>query len=208
MAEVASHVNRTPPPLVASGKPVTVLLVDDEPLVLVALRRTLVPDGYRLVETTDPTRALDIVEREDVDIVISDVDMPNLTGVDLVAQIRQKRPSVVRLLLTGGATLASALTAINQGEVFRYLTKPWDPADLRKTVKEAVARLHELRLKAETGLAVGRRTKLHQALEDAYPGITRVPAQDGEYAIDQAAVAAALEALGTPEFRALWSGEG
>src|SRR5512142_3026871 len=90
----------------------TVLIVDDEPEILNTLRRQLRGDGYRMLTTTSPTEALTLVASGEVD--------------ELVAAIRRDHPAVVRLLLTGDSSLESALDAINRGEVFRYLTKPWD----------------------------------------------------------------------------------
>lgn len=199
---MAAHVN---PQFPAPPAPrATVLLVDDDPLVLVALRRTLSQMELRVLETTDPTQALDIIATEGVDVLLSDVGMPILGGIELLAQVRQHHPRVIRLLLTGGTNLASALEAINRGEVFRYLTKPWEPEDLRRALEEAVLRIEELRARAVNGAVAERRSRLLAELEEAYPGVTRVA--PGDHVIDQAAVAQALADLG-PACRALWSGE-
>jgi response regulator RpfG family c-di-GMP phosphodiesterase len=131
----------------------TLLLVDDEPAIVAALRRTLRGRGYRILGATDPLEALKILDSEQVDLVISDIDMPQMTGLELVAQIRRVRPEVVRILLTGRGTLDSALRAINDGEVHRFLTKPWSDEELRSTIEHALARLEELRRGQLDGLA-------------------------------------------------------
>ncbi len=188
--------------IAAPGAPITILLVDDEPMVLQALRRTLSPEGYRVLELSDPTQALDLVEREAVDIVLADIHMPGLSGIDLVARLRKRFPRVVRLLLTGDGDLDPAIDAINRGEVFRYLTKPWQVEGLRQTLRDAVGRLGELRGQISTLESDEQRAHLLAALEEAHPGITNVPEGDTDHILSQAHLDAAL--LADPEFRAFW----
>ena len=103
----------------------TVLIIDDEAAITRALARMLAAPGRRILTTQAPTEALALVEREPIDVVISDKDMPDMTGLALLSEIRARNPQVVRILLTGQPTLDSALSAINAEGVFRYLTKPW-----------------------------------------------------------------------------------
>jgi len=104
----------------------TVLIVDDEPPVRKALRRVLRYEPYNVVDMGNPLEALDYVQRHPVDLVISDHTMPHMTGLDLLRRIRLLKPSTVRILLTGNATLELAVKAINDGGIFRFVTKPWD----------------------------------------------------------------------------------
>ncbi|WP_157068776.1 response regulator [Sandaracinus amylolyticus] len=162
----------------------TVLVVDDEIEILESLRRTLRGESYRLVTTTSPHEALESVRAGEVDVVISDIDMPEMSGIELVAEIRRVAPDVVRVLLTGDASLPSALSAINEGEVHRYLTKPWDKHELRAMLRQALERLDELRRIAEADRRSRERSEMLDELEREHPGIREVVRVDGAYAID------------------------
>ena len=89
----------------------TVLIVDDEAEVLDSLRRILRDQDYRILSTTSPLEALSIIEGGSIDVLISDIDMPEMTGIELVARVRQLYPDVVRMLLTGGASLCLLYTS-------------------------------------------------------------------------------------------------
>ncbi|MBK9037092.1 MAG: response regulator [Myxococcales bacterium] len=110
-------------------RPRTLLIVDDEASITRALARVLAAPGRRVLTAQAPGEALAIVEREPIDVVISDKDMPEMTGLALLAAIRARQPLAIRMMLTGRATLDSALAAINDQGVFRYLTKPWDEVE-------------------------------------------------------------------------------
>lgn len=181
----------------------TVLLVDDEPEVLDGLRRTLRREPYQLEATTSPLEALAILASKHVDVVVSDLDMPELPGTELVARIRRDHPEVVRILLTGDASLDSALRAINEGEVHRYLTKPWDNDELRATLRDALARLDELRRTAVAGATADASRRIAAELERAHPGIHAVELDDGVYVIGALRLGAVARALATPRLRAL-----
>lgn len=164
----------------------TILCVDDEPEVLEGLRRTLRRQPYRLLTATSAAEALQTIAAEPVDVIVSDIDMPGTNGLELVARIRREHPEIVRLLLTGDASLESALDAINQGEVHRFLTKPWDTNELRRTLHEAIERLDELRRAATAAATASVRDRLLESLERSHPGITRIERTDGVYAVDLA----------------------
>jgi response regulator RpfG family c-di-GMP phosphodiesterase len=110
------------------------LVVDDEPLVLNSLER-LFEDNYDVLKAESGVRALALLKAHDVDVLISDQRMPGMTGVELLEHAKTVRPSAMRILLTGYADLEAVRAAVNAGEVFRYLTKPWSNAVLRETVK-------------------------------------------------------------------------
>lgn len=179
----------------------TILCVDDEPEVLEGLRRTLRREPYRLLTATSAVEALHTIEAERVDVIVSDIDMPGTSGLELVARIRRERPEIIRLLLTGDASLEAALDAINQGEVHRFLTKPWDSDQLRRTLHEAVERLHELRRAATAAATASVRDQLLESLERSHPGITRIERTDGVYAVDLATLAAWSREIADPLVR-------
>lgn len=167
----------------------TILCVDDDPEVLEGLRRTLRRQQYRLLTATSAAEALQTIAAEPVDVIVSDIDMPGTNGLELVARIRREHPEIVRLLLTGDASLEAALDAINQGEVHRFLTKPWDKDQLRRTLHEAIERLDELRRAATAAATASVRDQLLDSLERSHPGITRVDRTEGVYVVDLARLA-------------------
>ncbi len=112
-----------------------VLLVDDEPMVAKALYRLLRREGYDAALAFGPHEALELLERFEPDVVISDFRMPGMTGAELLAEVHRRRPLALRLILSGCADLASVLSSINEGEVCRFLTKPWDDAALAALLK-------------------------------------------------------------------------
>ena len=179
----------------------TILCVDDEPEVLEGLRRTLRRQPYRLLTATSAAEALQTIAAVPVDVIVSDIDMPGTNGLELVARIRREHPEIVRLLLTGDASLEAALTAINQGEVHRFLTKPWDKDQLRRTLHEAVERLDELRRAAAAAATAHVRDQLLESLERSHPGITRVERTEGVYVVDLARLAAWSRDITDPVLR-------
>jgi two-component system probable response regulator PhcQ len=176
----------------------TLLVVDDEPEILEGLRRALRREPYKLVSAGSADAALAALESEPVDILISDIDMPGTNGLELVARVRREHPGVIRMLLTGDASLQAALHAINHGEVFRFLIKPWDKDELRALLREAVARLDELRRAATVAAGAGAHDRLKAALERAYPGITNVELDGDLYHVDPARLRTWLESLTDP----------
>jgi DNA-binding NtrC family response regulator len=172
----------------------TILVIDDDAQILAMLQHVL-SSTYRVVTTTDPTQVLALIEKERPDVLMSDVEMPQLSGTALVALVRLAHPDVVRILLTGDSSLDSAVKAINEGEVFRYLLKPWKLQELRETLALAVARREELRVVTEVGLAAARRERLLADLEREHPGITDAPAAGEPYVLDGSVARATVNRL-------------
>lgn len=173
----------------------TILLVDDDAGILAALERTLRRADRRIFTCGDPCAVPAILAAEAIDLLISDNDMPGMSGVELLSLVRRTHPDVVRILLTGRASLEAATRAINGGEVFRFLTKPWDPDALRAIVAEALDRSTELRRTVAADLGAERRRQLLAELEREHPGIAAVRrTESGAYLIDEAR-ARKLEAL-------------
>src|SRR5512139_1892377 len=114
----------------------TLLFVDDEERILRSLR-LLFAAKYRVLVTTSGHEALEILKREKVHALISDQRMPVMAGVDLLRQAREIAPNTMRLLLTGYSDIEAIIGSINDGEVFRYINKPWNADDIRAIVGEA-----------------------------------------------------------------------
>ena len=105
----------------------TLLIVDDEEMVLTSLRSLLkIETDYAVACYTDPNQALDEVRRNGVDLVIADYLMPQMNGIQFLAQVKSLDPEVTRILLTGYGDKESAIQAINRVGLFHYVEKPWD----------------------------------------------------------------------------------
>lgn len=188
-------------------RPHTVLVVDDEAEVVESLRRTLRNEKLLFVGTTRPTEALARCAEGDIDLVIADIDMPEMNGLSLVAKIRACHPDVVRILLTGDTSVESALAAINLGEVHRFLTKPWDAKELRETVRQALARLDELRRASRASQRMEAQRVMAAELERTHPGIGEVVREEGAYVLDVERLRSVLIGLSDPKLRQLFDAE-
>jgi len=118
----------------------SVLCVDDEPSILSALRRVLRVEGCRILTANSGAEALALLETEPVDVVVSDMRMPVMDGARLLAEVRARWPGTARVLLTGYADMDATILAINEGQIYRYIHKPWDETELRLTVRQAAER--------------------------------------------------------------------
>ncbi len=161
-----------------------VVCVDDDPEMLAALLRTLRKMPIELISTCEPAQALAWVGERDVAVLVSDYEMPRMNGAELAAAARRARPETVRVLMTGRQTLDTAVDGINQGEVFRYVQKPFDPKRMVQVVTEAIDRHKELvSVSSERDRAL-RRDRIVAELESEYPHMTRVAREpDGTYIV-------------------------
>lgn len=148
----------------------TLLFVDDEANILAALRRVFQPLGYKILAAQSGAEALALLEKEAVDLVISDMRMPQMTGGELLEQVRNRWPDTVRVLLTGYSDMPSTIAAINRGEIYRYIAKPWDDGEIVAIVRDGVERKHLLaekqRLEALTLRQNEDLRELNASLED------------------------------------------
>ncbi len=139
------------------------LFVDDEPNILSALRRLFRGQGYRVLLAEDGEKGLALLGSETVDLVISDMRMPGMDGARFLEQVRASWPEVVRILLTGYADISSTVAAINRGEIYRYIAKPWDDNDIQLIVRDALA---QKRLRAENQRLLAVTQKQNEALTE------------------------------------------
>lgn len=123
--------------------PPTILIVDDEPVVLAALQQTLEREKFHVVACASPTKALAVLAERDFAVIISDQKMPEMLGLDFLIESRRLRPNASRILITAVLSLPTIVDAINKGEIFRFVAKPWLREELIATVRNAVHR-HEL----------------------------------------------------------------
>jgi DNA-binding NtrC family response regulator len=136
----------------ASARPI--LIVDDEEIVLVALRDTLLHEGYNVVSSPHAVHALSILRKQQFSVVITDQQMPMVSGLEFLAQVRQIQPDATRILITAVLNISTLIDAINKAEIYRFVVKPWSREDLLASVKSAVERFDLVsknsRLLAET----------------------------------------------------------
>ena len=120
--------------------PHQILVVDDEEIVLVALRETLVRQGYRVVATSNALEATELLRQQAFAVILTDHQMPVLTGLEFLAQVKEIQPEATRILITAVLNLSTVIDAINKGEIYRFIVKPWLREELLATVKNAVQR--------------------------------------------------------------------
>lgn len=157
-----------------------ILLVDDEPNILSAIRRVLVDEPYEVIAAENAETALVWLENNPVKVVVSDERMPGMGGAEFLGRVHETYPETVRILLTGHASIESAMKAVNSGEIYRFFTKPWNDLDLRMAIRSAVEK-YDLEDENRRLLAVVRRQADElKSIEERYPGITQLDkAQDG-----------------------------
>ncbi|OHB42070.1 MAG: hypothetical protein A2069_07845 [Planctomycetes bacterium GWB2_41_19] len=119
-------------------KPNTILIVDDEENILKSLERLLENEGYRMFFANSGDKGLEIIKREDIQMVISDHRMPGMDGLKFLSEIKKILPDTIRIMLTGYADVDIAVKAINEGEVYRFVTKPWNNNELLGAVKQGI----------------------------------------------------------------------
>jgi putative nucleotidyltransferase with HDIG domain len=122
------------------AKEPSVLFVDDEEKILHAVERVFLGSDLHIRCIGTPGEALALMESEEVAVVVSDQQMPEMSGSELLDRVRERSPQTVRILMTGYADLATAVEAINRNEVYRFILKPWDNDELLKAVRSGVAR--------------------------------------------------------------------
>lgn len=154
--------------------PRRVLVVDDEEGVTQALRRSLRREGYEISTSNDPKEALQRLKTETFDLVISDHLMPGMTGTEFTKICRDRYPDMIRLMLTGQPDTQMVIKAINEGEVYRFVTKPWDDLELKVTLFMAFEQLDLMRENRRLLTLVRHQGALIEKLERDNPGISTV----------------------------------
>ncbi|HXI52606.1 MAG TPA: HD domain-containing phosphohydrolase, partial [Candidatus Saccharimonadales bacterium] len=147
-----------------------ILVVDDEEVVLVSLRDLLRREGYQVVTAPNAVEALALLKEQAFSVVITDHQMPMLTGLEFLSQVKQMQPDASRILITAVLNLATVIDAINKGEIYRFIVKPWLREELIVTVKNAVQRYELIsrnQMLQVTTLAMNEKlVKLNRQLEE------------------------------------------
>lgn len=160
------------------------LFVDDEPRVLVALKSIFRTD-YEVKTTTSGAEALDILDEWPAEVIVSDQRMPTMSGVQLLKQAAEVRPQTTRVLLTGYSDLDAVMSSVNDSEIFRFVTKPWQRPQIRGTIEAAVRLARE----AEQQPRITPPPPPPQADEELAPALAQPAAPvDASSNLDQAGV--------------------
>lgn len=126
--------------------PIRILFIDDEVNILRAIARVFLDEAYEVITASSGEEALEILSRHSpVQVVVSDFRMPRMNGVELLRTIRKQWPDVVRLVISGYADTAAIVSAINDGQIYRFIPKPWNDTDLRMAIAAAVEQFRRQR---------------------------------------------------------------
>ena len=115
-----------------------VLFVDDEPNITESIKHILRKEKYEVLTANSAKEALQMMGKEPIDIVVSDEKMSNMSGTEMLSLIRRKHPDTIRIIMTGYPEASTATRAINEGKVYRFLTKPYNALDLVITIRRTL----------------------------------------------------------------------
>jgi two-component system probable response regulator PhcQ len=158
-----------------------IMIVDDEPNILNALRRELTSIGYVVDVFSTTSEALQQGKHRQYDLVLSDYRMPQMNGVEFLNEFKTLQPQAVRMILSGYSDFSALLDAINQAEIFRFISKPWHSDELKANIAQALA--HQAVLQENRRLAdlvrsqkdlLDQHRSVLERLEAESPGITKV----------------------------------
>lgn len=161
-------------------KPARIMVVDDESRVVNAIRRLFAAGGNYIVEgLTSPLQALKAIPNyDDLRLVLSDYLMPEMDGLTFLSEVQRQRPEVLRLMMTGHADLNTAVRAINEVGVYKFILKPWNNDDLYWTVVRALELEAARRENRQLKKSLDHQERMLSRFEKLYPGITRLDRDD------------------------------
>lgn len=139
------NLQQSPLASIFSGQQRYLLVVDDEPSIQNALKRELRLENCQVITAASAKEALDLLAIHPVDVVLTDLRLSQMSGVELLRKIRGLHPDVVRIVLSASTEVGSILKAVNEGVIYRFITKPWDPDDLRAQIRDAFQQRELLR---------------------------------------------------------------
>lgn len=163
-----------------------ILIVDDEPSVVNSLGRALRKDNYEILRATSGAEALEILRQFQIDLIICDLKMPEMSGIILLKKAKEESPDTIRIILTGQADIKTTIAAINEVGIYRFLTKPWNSYELKITIQNAI-QYKILKMENEKLLQkIKAQSETLVSLEKKYPGITSLPkTEDGKIIIEE-----------------------
>lgn len=159
----------------------TILVVDDEKMILKAIKRVLRNENYNILTAESGDQGLLLLKDYDVQLVISDYNMPGMNGLEFLQNVKRDHHQILTIMLTGQMEIEIAMKAINEAGVYKFILKPWEDADLIITIRRALESL-ELILERKSLLQqIKTRDVILQNLEKEHPGITKVERDENGY---------------------------
>ncbi|MBI4309913.1 MAG: response regulator, partial [Candidatus Omnitrophica bacterium] len=119
-------------------KEIQVLFLDDEESIIDGVQRLFIREPYGIFGTTSPDQAREAMAKEKIKVVVSDYRMPDISGVEFLREVKGQYPDIVKILFTGYTDFSAAEEAINVGEVYRFISKPWKTAELLSTIRQCI----------------------------------------------------------------------
>jgi DNA-binding NtrC family response regulator len=151
-----------------------IMLVDDEAGVIKALRRLLMDEPYEVLTAQSAEEALTMLEKSPCKVVISDEMMPGMKGSEFLCHVKEIYPDTIRIILTGHASLDSAMKAVNSGEIYRFFMKPWNNMEIILAIRSAMEKYDLLEENARLLALVRKQADDLKAMEQRYPGISLI----------------------------------
>lgn len=161
----------------------SILIVDDEKMILKSIQRTLRNETYNVFTALNAEEALNILQARDIDLIISDQNMPGIAGIELLEKVKADFPSVLTIMLTGQTDIELAVKAINDAGIYKFILKPWDDNDFRITIRRALESLNLVRERNTLQERVRQRDAILRNLEKEHPGITQLEKDKDGYLI-------------------------
>ncbi len=152
----------------------TILIVDDEESILKSITRALMDDNYHILTALSGQEGLSKLKNDEVDLVISDQKMPGMTGLEFLKKVQLQYPGILTIMLTAYADIKTAMEAINEAGVYKFILKPWDDNDLRLTIRRALELLQLVTERDSLLHQVKQQGAILRELEQKHPGITKV----------------------------------
>ncbi len=148
---------------------VTILFVDDEQNVLNAIKRVFIDENYAVLGASSGSEGLALFDKHQIQVVVSDYRMPGMNGIEFLSEVNKRWPETVKIVLSGFADISTIVTAVNEGQIYKFIPKPWNDDDLKLTISNALDK-HFLQRKnkeltAELQKKNGELTKLNQELK-------------------------------------------
>ncbi len=151
-----------------------ILIVDDEEAVLTITADALSHDDYHILTAQSGREGLLKLETHEVHLIICDQKMPGMNGLEFLEKVQNKYPDVLTIMLTGYADIKTAVQAINETGVYKFILKPWKVEDLRLTVRRALELRTMIMERDSLLVQVKRQDAAFRAIEKEYPGITKI----------------------------------
>jgi DNA-binding NtrC family response regulator len=163
----------------------TILVVDDEKLILNSIKRLLRNENYHLLTAQNGIEGLALLKKHNVQLVISDQTMPEMTGLEFLKKVKVEYPEILTIMLTGNAEIGVAMEAINEVGVYKFIIKPWENADLIITIRRALESREVMLERDKLLKQLQVRNTILKDLENEHPGITKLNIDEDGYVISE-----------------------